>query len=645
MENTTPQDDGDRPGGDAPHPGAAHSSADVSGPAGASGAAGAFGASGASGPADRAAAAGSSGTADSSGTVDALDQAAAQLADLVAAPSARAVLAEIVTSTLHAFTRTRSTRDPLPETAPGSGEEALAVLAGLDHLRSALAAIDSTWQVRAEQRIARDDEARDVPASRRGKGASHEISLARRVSPSSGSYSLAAARRLVQQLPGTASVLRSGRLTAEQASTVATTLDGASPETCARIDRLIAEDPDALQGRGRRRLASDLRGMIQQLEPEGSRDRAERAARARHLTMTPLADGMARISAVLPGLDATSVMQTLHARSESLRAGGARTSARALEADLLVDAVLRAAPMSGALAPTASRPRLDLGVVITDRALLGRGDEDECALLEGYGTIPAHVITDTLQGRPPGRIREAGPDGPQDDVGPPPAVDPVGDAEPACPIEGAEPVGAVHDGQAEPPAPEPPPPGPPAPLEHPDHEAAAVFRRLYASPRPGELVAMESRARAFPVGLSRLIRLRDVTCRTPWCNAVIRHIDHVVPHHRGGPTSYENGQGLCVRCNLAKEHGTWEVTAVGGDGRDARTAPATDTGSDPTTDTATSGSTRHRWTSPHGAVGYSSPPRVIPPPLRPADVSRPGEGGPAAAEDGIAPPGKDADSP
>ena len=65
-------------------------------------------------------------------------------------------------------------------------------------------------------------------------------------------------------------VLRSGRLTAEQASTVATTLDGASPETCARIDRLIAEAPEALQGRGRRRLASDLRAMIQQLEPDGS---------------------------------------------------------------------------------------------------------------------------------------------------------------------------------------------------------------------------------------------------------------------------------------------------------------------------------------------------------------------------------------
>ena len=523
MEHRTQQADGDRPGGGDLRPGAAPSSA------------------------------GAGGATETSGaraTSDALDRAAAQLAGLEAAASARGVLAEILTATLAAATSTRSTRDPLADTAPDSAEEALAVFAGLDHLRSSLAALDASWQVEAERRITRSDADRDVPASRRGKGASHEIALARRVSPSAGSYSLASARRLVAQLPGTSSVLRSGRLTAEQASTVATTLDGASPETCARIDRLIAEAPEALQGRGRRRLASDLRAMIQQLEPDGSRDRAERTARARHVTMTPLADGMARLSAVLPGLDATAMMQTLEARAASQRAAGSRTPARALEADLLVEAVLRAETTGQDPSAPTPRPRLDLGIVITDTALLGRGDESECALLEGYGTIPAHVITDTLQGRPPGTI-----------------------------------VGS--------------------PEEHPDHEAAAVFRQLYRSPRSGQLVAMESRARTFPVGLSRLIRLRDVTCRTPWCNAVIRQIDHVLPHHRGGPTSLENGQGLCVRCNLAKELGLWEVTPL-------EEGP-----------TGTGRPGGHRWTSPHGAVGCSSPPSVGPPIIPAAEGSDP----------------------
>jgi hypothetical protein len=79
------------------------------------------------------------------------------------------------------------------------------------------------------------------------------------------------------------------------------------------------------------------------------------------------------------------------------------------------------------------------------------------------------------------------------------------------------------------------------------------LRRLYASPTTGELVAMDSRARLFPAGLRRLITLRDQVCRTPWCDAPIRHIDHVVAHDADGPTSGRNGQGLCEACNYAKQ--------------------------------------------------------------------------------------------
>lgn len=82
---------------------------------------------------------------------------------------------------------------------------------------------------------------------------------------------------------------------------------------------------------------------------------------------------------------------------------------------------------------------------------------------------------------------------------------------------------------------------------------AVALRRLYATPAAGRLVAMESRARTFPTGLAQLIRFRDQTCTTPWCEAPIRHLDHVLSHHEGGPTSYANGQGLCEACNHAKQ--------------------------------------------------------------------------------------------
>ena len=93
-----------------------------------------------------------------------------------------------------------------------------------------------------------------------------------------------------------------------------------------------------------------------------------------------------------------------------------------------------------------------------------------------------------------------------------------------------------------------------------DERSRATLRRLYRHPQTGSLVAMESRSRCFPRGLAALIGLRDQRCRTPYCDAPIRHRDHAEPHNRGGPTSALNGLGSCERCNYAKEAPGWRVT-------------------------------------------------------------------------------------
>lgn len=94
-----------------------------------------------------------------------------------------------------------------------------------------------------------------------------------------------------------------------------------------------------------------------------------------------------------------------------------------------------------------------------------------------------------------------------------------------------------------------------------DERSTATLRRLYRHPISGALVAMESRSRLFPRGLAKFIGLRDQTCRTPYCDAPIRHRDHAMPRNRGGPTSAENGLGMCERCNYDKESPGWRVTA------------------------------------------------------------------------------------
>lgn len=91
-------------------------------------------------------------------------------------------------------------------------------------------------------------------------------------------------------------------------------------------------------------------------------------------------------------------------------------------------------------------------------------------------------------------------------------------------------------------------------------EAGAWVRRLYVAPSTGDLVAMDSRRRRAPKGLSQLIGLRDGgRCRVPWCDAPIRHIDHVVPAARGGPTKKRYLQGTCEAHNYGKAAPGWHA--------------------------------------------------------------------------------------
>jgi hypothetical protein len=84
-------------------------------------------------------------------------------------------------------------------------------------------------------------------------------------------------------------------------------------------------------------------------------------------------------------------------------------------------------------------------------------------------------------------------------------------------------------------------------------DSLAQLRRLYLTPGTGDLVAADSRSRRFPDGLAQLIRLRDQTCRTPRCDAPIRHLDHAHDAAQLGPTSQAKGQGLCEACNRAEQ--------------------------------------------------------------------------------------------
>ena len=111
---------------------------------------------------------------------------------------------------------------------------------------------------------------------------------------------------------------------------------------------------------------------------------------------------------------------------------------------------------------------------------------------------------------------------------------------------------------------------------------------------------MDSRARIFPHGLRRFIQTRDDTCRTPYCDAPIRHLDHIIPWHHGGPTTQANGAGLCEACNHTKETPGW------------RARPLTAHEADPLSEDETRATPRRRHTleltTPTGHTYHSTAP-------------------------------------
>lgn len=93
-------------------------------------------------------------------------------------------------------------------------------------------------------------------------------------------------------------------------------------------------------------------------------------------------------------------------------------------------------------------------------------------------------------------------------------------------------------------------------------ELTTWIRWLYVD-HVGRLVGMTSKQRLYGDALAAFLSQRDLgICRTPYCDAPVRHSDHIVPVEDGGATSADNGQGLCEACNHAKQAPGWRQSVV-----------------------------------------------------------------------------------
>lgn len=380
-----------------------------------------------------------------------------------------------------------------------SDADRIDAIAVLERMKGMIAAAQARLEVDFRDSQIAAQRAAGVPREHLGRGVADQIALARRMSPKTAADQLALRRVVVETLPCTFAHLAAGRISEWSAHEVAKAVIVLDDEDRARVDTDIAHRLPEVTAQRAGRLA---RARANELDQLAALRRNERAESQRCVSVRPAADGMVRLSALLPTRDGVGAYAALHRDAKALRTAGDPRSMGQIMADALV------ARATGLENP--ERIGVEVQLLMTDTALLAGASD--AASIDGF-PIPAVVARRIALGR---------------------------DAECDGGSDGSD--GSVLGGV--------------------DGSAARWIRRLYTDPATGRLTGAEPRRRLFTGEVRRFIRLRDQHCRGPFCDAPVRDIDHVHRHADGGETSAENGAGVCQRWNLAVEMPGWNTRTM-----------------------------------------------------------------------------------
>jgi hypothetical protein len=265
-------------------------------------------------------------------------------------------------------------------------------------------------------------------------------------------------------------------------------------------------------------------------------ERAERAAKDAHVSMRPAPDCMTRLSALLPVKDGVAIDVALTRHAQAAKASGDPRSLGQLKAALLVAWVRDGA----------TRAEHDHTVWASDHTTwtdtdgtVGPGPTADSAATssDGAGAHGSPLAPALGRYRPADGICQHGPRVEVQVTITDLAL--LGFTTTPAYVAG---YGTVPAGVAR------------QIIRDATEQERSALRRLWTNPGDGTLTQMEAKSRLFPKGLARFIRARDQVCTTEYCGAPIRQIDHIHAYAAGGPTTANNGQGLCTACNQAKEH-------------------------------------------------------------------------------------------
>lgn len=388
---------------------------------------------------------------------------------------------------------------PVPGGHDPDGQAALIdVLTALERVKGAAAAAQARAAMSFADGVAGQRGAQGVPREQRLAGVGAQVALARHESPARGSRHLGLARALVQEMPGTLAALSAGHITEWTATLLVRATACLSVEHRRVVDDTLSPRLAELSDR---QAEAAARAAAYALDPQTFVAQGRKAESDRRVTLRPAPDTMSLLSGLLPVADGVACHAALDAAAKTLRAHGDQRTLDQLRADILVQRLTGVACADDGY-------DVEIQVVMTDSALFDQAADP--ARMPGFGPIPADTARDlaftgTTRQR---EQKQTKPDAPR---------------------------GQGRDqGRAA---------GP----------RAAWIRRLFLSPVDGSVTDRDTHRRRFDPAVRDLLIARDQHCATPWCDAPIRHADHILRHAAGGPTTPDNGQGLCERCNYDKD--------------------------------------------------------------------------------------------
>ena len=226
-------------------------------------------------------------------------------------------------------------------------------------------------------------------------GVSAQVGLARRESPSRGARLANASVALVRDLPHTLAALSAGILNERRAELVVRGTSHLTPELRSLVDAEVIGanvDPDddtapgGVASWGDREVERRVRACADHLDAAAAVERTRLAESQRRVSIRPVPDAMATVTALLPVAQAVAVHAALTQAAAAGKAAGDERSKGQLMADTLVERVTGQA--------SADDVPVEVQVVLTDQALVA-GDETP-AHVPGYGPVPSAWVRDLL---------------------------------------------------------------------------------------------------------------------------------------------------------------------------------------------------------------------------------------------------------